>query len=343
MFSSSMTRQMRGTSKKIEDPTFEIDKVQVTDDINENGKYDEDGVLFQKWENEEQPDFFLGQITKNNETFLGTFNGDFERNGYGFCTYENGDQYFGFFEKDQRNRHGIYLWPSEKKNGLIYSEMYYGFWKNNKRDKNGMYIWIDEPLGNEQFDAANFDTYVGLIENDTFKRGTYLSKNGDDYYLYHGNFDNELKKTDDNAFYYSSKYDRLLHGKIKKDAFAGGYVAFFNPESGALQDIIHVTIGKDGNVIQIKLRDELIKTDKDLAKEEKLITTFRNVILEEDYFGDIFAKYKEIRNFLNTQMNTIDIYQDKEGLADIMDICEGYNLNNIYNDIEKKAFNNNIK
>lgn len=103
-----------------------------------------------------------------------------------------------------------------KKNGLIYSEMYYGGWKENKRDKNGIYIWIDEPLGNEQFDSANFDAYVGLIENDTFKRGTYLSKNGDDYFLYHGNFDNELKKTDDNAFYYSSKYDRLLHGKIKK-------------------------------------------------------------------------------------------------------------------------------
>lgn len=192
---SSKTRSMRGTSsKKIEDPTFEIDKIQVTDDINENGKYDEDGILFQRWENEELPDYFLGQITKNNETFLGTFNGDFERTGYGFCTYENGDQYFGYFEKDQRNKHGIYLWPSEKKNGLIYSEMYYGFWNNNKRDKNGMYIWIDEPLGNEQFEPANFDTYVGLIENDTFKRGTYLSKNGDDYYLYHGNFDNELKK-----------------------------------------------------------------------------------------------------------------------------------------------------
>lgn len=81
-----------------------------------------------------------------------------------------------------------------KKNGLIYSEMYYGGWKENKRDKNGIYIWIDEPLGNEQFDSANFDAYVGLIENDTFKRGTYLSKNGDDYFLYHGNFDNELKK-----------------------------------------------------------------------------------------------------------------------------------------------------
>ena len=96
---STKSRSMRGTSKKIEDPTIEIDKIQVTDDINENGKYDEDGILFQKWDNEEMPDYFLGQITKNNETFLGTFNGDFERTGYGFCTYENGDQYFGYFEE----------------------------------------------------------------------------------------------------------------------------------------------------------------------------------------------------------------------------------------------------
>ena len=55
-------------------------------------------------------------------------------------------------------------------------------------------------MGNEQFDRANFNAYVGLIENDTFKRGIYLSKNGDDYFLYHGNFDNELKKTDDMLF-----------------------------------------------------------------------------------------------------------------------------------------------
>jgi len=32
----------------------------------------------------------------------------------------------------------------------------------------------------------------------------------------------------------------------------------------------------------------LIKTDKDLAKEEKMITTFRNVILEEDISEIIF-------------------------------------------------------
>lgn len=56
-------------------------------------------------------------------------------------------------------------------------------------------------------------------------------------------------------------------------------------------------MGKDGNVIQVKLRDELIKTDKDLAKEEKLITTFRNVILEEDYFETFLRNIKKLETF----------------------------------------------
>ena len=339
----SMSRSMRGISSKQKevDPTFEVDKIQIDEDINENGKYDEDGVVFRPWENEEKPDYYLGSITKNNSSFLGVFNEKFERNGYGLSVYENGDEYFGYFEGDKRNKNGIYLWPQEKRNGLIYNEMYYGYWKDNKRDRNGIYLWINEPTGNDQFENANFDAYVGLIENDTFKKGTYLSKNGDDYYLYHGLFDNELKKTDDNAFYYSSKYDRLLHGKIKKDVFISGYVAFFNPESGMLEDIIFCNQGKGGSISNIMLKDELMKNDKDFAKEEKTITTFRNVILEEDYFGDIYAQYKDIKNFMTAEMNSLDVFDDGERYEDIINICAGYNEHNIFNDIEKKAFGKN--
>ena len=337
---SSLSHSKR--SNLAPNPTIDIDKILVDEDINENGKYDDDGILFKQWENEEQPDYYLGQVIKNNSSFMGIFNNKFERNGYGVCTYENGDEYFGFFEGDKRNKNGIYMWPTEKKNGLVYNEMYYGNWKDNKRDKNGMYLWLNEPLNNDQFENANFDAYIGLIENDTFKRGTYLRKNGDDYYLYHGLFDNELKKTDDNGFFYSSKFDRLLHGKIKKDVFISGYVAFFDPETGALQDIVYCNQGKGGMITNIMLREELMKNDKEFAKEEKTITTFRNVILEEDYFGDIYAQYKDIKGFISSEMNSLDVFDDVERYGDIVAICAGYNENNIFNDIEKKAFGKNV-
>lgn len=334
----SSSRYMRKAQKQ--DPCFEVDKIRVNEEINENEKYDEDGIIIKKWEGEDDTDSYLIQIDKANSTFIGVLNGKFERSGYGACTYENGDQYFGYFDNDQRNKHGIYLWPSEKKNGSVYSEAYHGFWRDNKREKNGTYIWLDEPISNEQFDNANFDAYVGLMENDKFRRGTYLSKIGDDYYLYHGSFDQDGKKTDDNAFFYSSKYDRLLHGKVKKDVFVSGYIAFFDSNSGLLKDIAFVSQGRDGNISNVILKEELLKDERELAKEEKIITTFRNVILEVDYFGNIYSSFKDVKNFVGNKMNSPELFEDKEKFPEVINFCSSYNNNNIYNDIEKKAFGN---
>lgn len=55
---------------KIEDPTVEIDKVQVTEDINENGKYDEDGILFQNGKVQKTPMLFLVKSQKIMQLFL---------------------------------------------------------------------------------------------------------------------------------------------------------------------------------------------------------------------------------------------------------------------------------
>ena len=85
-----------------------------------------------------------------------------------------------------------------------------------------------------------------------------------------------------------------------------------------------------------------MKNDKEFAKEEKTITTFRNVILEEDYFGDIYAQYKDIKGFINAEMNSLDVFDDNERYGDIVAICAGYNDNNILNNIEKKAFGKSV-
>lgn len=85
---------------------------------------------------------------------------------------------------------------------------------------------MDEPENNNDFDSSNFDAYCGEIEEDKYKRGTYLTKKGDDYYLYHGNFDENGRKTDENAFFYSSKFDRLLKGNIQNDNFINFLIYF---------------------------------------------------------------------------------------------------------------------
>ena len=47
--------------------------------------------------------------------------------GYDLNNFENGEQYFGYFEHVLRSNHGIYFWADEKKGNYIYNEVYYSF------------------------------------------------------------------------------------------------------------------------------------------------------------------------------------------------------------------------
>ena len=78
-----------------------------------------------------------------------------------------------------------------------------------------------------------------------YSKGTYLQKIGDDYFLYHGKFTKDGKKNDENGFFYSAKFDRLFHGKIENDVFIKGYVTYFNPEEGTIENIVYANFDKN--------------------------------------------------------------------------------------------------
>ena len=77
-----------------------------------------------------------------------------------------------------------------------------------------------------------------------------------------------------------------------------------------------------------------LKMEKDLDQElvkkikEEMIT-FRNVILEEDYFGNVYSKYNEVKDFIKAHMNTLETLDDPEKYPEIISLCSGYNKLNI--------------
>ena len=331
---------MKKTSKN----NIEIDKSNFLKQLDENYQYEDNNIIIKPYESEseeetekENPNSYLTEITKNNTSFIGFLDSQFKRKGYGLINYENGDKYLGYFENDNRNKNGIYIWFPEIKNKKISTQCYYGNWKNNKKEESGMYIWLSEPIKNTNFDEANFECFIGEFQDDSYKRGSYLIKEGDDYYLYHGNFDREGKKSDDFAFFYSSKNDTLFHGRISKDAFRSGYILIFDSDSGNVKEMAYCNFDKSGNLIDSTLKNNLLKKDRE--KEEKKLCNFRNVILNEDYFGYIYDKYKEINNFINHEIDTIDTFEDKDKVKKIIKLYNDYNSNNIYKDIENNIFN----
>lgn len=324
------------TMKAPNDNVIEFDKQKVYDSIRANQKYEDDGVLLRKWEGAEEGESFTGSVERGRTKFLGIFNGKFEREGYGINYFENGDIYFGYFEKDMRNKHGVYIWNPVEENGIVKTEMYHGFWKDNKKDRHGIYIWMEEPVGNEEFEKANFEAYVGQINADNYKKGTYLTKRDESYFLYHGNFDESGVKNDEKAYFYSSTYDRLMRGKIVNDFFVDGYVSFFDSETGELNDLVYTKFNKE-EVESVEMRDQINEEVREQAEVE--LDNFRNVILQVDYFGEMYKRYKEILKFIPQHMTTVDVFDDKEVFPEIIKICVGYNTNNIYYEIEKNALN----
>ena len=327
----SETKEMKPTQNDF----IELNVFEIEESIKKDGKYEKDGIMLRKWEGEENSNHYITQINRENVTFVGVLNDNFQREGYGFNDFANGDKFFGYYRGDKRNTHGIYFWEPDRVDGILKKEVYYGFWKNNKKDNHGCYLWVEEEQGNKDFEKTNFDTFIGIIDEDKYKRGTYLSKKEDNYYLYYGEFGENGKKTDNNAMFYSST-DRLIKGKIEDDEFKEGHIAIFDSETGDLTDLMFCTFGQKASVNSLKMEKDLDQESVKKIKEEMI--TFRNVILEEDYFGNVYSKYNEVKDFIKAHMNTLETLDDPEKYPEIISLCSGYNKLNIYADIEKKVY-----
>ena len=96
--------------------------------------------------------------------------------------------------------------------------------------------------------------------------------------------------------------------------------------------------GTDGTVINVKQEKELIEESGNVDEIKNEMNTFRNVILEYDYFTNIYDKYKEIKEFIKDNMNTIDVLDDKDKFPEIIKLCVGYNSLNLFAEIEKKVY-----
>jgi hypothetical protein len=340
-----MTKQIKETSTNF----IELDKVKIDEQLSKSGKFSSDGISIKKWtlikgaqEPSESKDEnkYLCKLEKNEFKYAGTLNNKFQRDGYGYETYSNGDQYFGKFNSDLRSDKGIYFYAPEKKEGNqkyknVLRECYFGEWVNNAIGKNGIYMWLDEPDDNIEYDFVNFEAFLGEFEEGKYLRGTYLTKSNDDYSLYHGNFNKDGQKCDNNAYFYSSKWNKILHGKIVNNTIESGYFGALNEEEDGVKEIIYCIFNKDGSVNEIIEQNNL--NEEEIEDERKNLNNFKNIIFQ-DIFGKLYIKYNRIKRNMSKLDNIDKILEDEENIVEIDKILNKYSKKNIYFDIEKKFF-----
>ena len=254
------------------------------------------------------------------------FMNDDEKEGYCVNKYDNGDSYFGYYSNDVRNYHGFYYYNPKYVGCDYYLNRYYlGLWKNDLRHGFGIYLWSKGKRNSkfyESFDNSNFIAYAGIFNSDNLEKGTYLSKEGEDYFVYHGTFAENCEKEGQNCYYYSANLEQLFYGTFHKNEFIDGYIAQFNDE-GEIEDIIKYDNGTSKN----------LENNEDEENKE-LMNLFRDCIMSEDYFGNIYEVFSRILKFKDNYLFDIDII-NTDKYEDFLDICKSYKKITIFNDIEK--------
>ena len=319
---------------------IKYNKEEIIEKINSTGKYESGETTIIKWEDDMNTDTEM-YIVKNNfnkKPFIGVVNYEFKREGYCINNYENGDEYFGYYSNDLRNKQGLYIYkPKLIINKFITRQFYFGLWENDKKHGRGIYLWLKENTTNinynklynpfNNFEKSNFHAYIGEFDNDNFTKGTLLKKEGENYFVYHGQIDSKnLKKNGKECFYYSAKLEQIFFGTFINDIFTDGYIGKFN-EDGEIENIAKY---QNKKIIEIE-NTYKINYIKDISKK---LVTFRNVIMSKDYFGDLYNIFKNVIDFKNKNMNDINFFNSDKYL-DLMEIAASYNQMSIFKDIEK--------
>ena len=314
-----------------------FDKRAILKKLNTSEKYQSGTTTIIRWEDDLNFDteMYILKNKYNNLPFIGVVNFEFKREGYCVNSYLNGDEYFGYYSNDVRNKQGLYIYkPKYENNNIILRQYYFGLWENDLKQGRGIYLWLIENKKNginnnlsnklynpfNNFDKANFQAYIGLFEQNKFTKGTLIKKEENNYFVFHGFFQN-LKKNGKNCFYYSAKLEEVLYGTFSDDIFIEGFIGKFN-DNGELEKMIKY---KNKKII------EKTEDDKDIAKK---MLTFRNIIMSKDYFGILFNIFKDAIEFKNENMNDVNIF-NSDTYIDLMDVAASYNQVSIFKDIEK--------
>ena len=310
--------------------------------LNQNKKYISGNTTIIRWEDDmnTNTEMYILKNKFNNLPFIGVVNYEFKREGYCINSYLNGDEYFGYYINDLRNKQGLYIYkPKFEIGNKILRQYYFGLWENDYKEGRGIYLWLNEIRDNKNrniinnksynpfnnFEKANFYAYIGLLKKNKFTKGTLLKKENDNYFVFHGSLQN-LKKNGKNCFYYSAKLEQILYGAFKDDKFIDGFVGKYD-DNGQIKEIIKY---KNKTIIN---KDKFLPNDNIEELSQKLIT-FRNIIMSKDYFGILYKVFKDAIDFKNKNMNSIDIF-NSDLYIDLMDVESSYNQVSIFKDIEK--------
>ena len=153
-----------------------FDKKEILKKLNSYQKYQTNTATIIRWEDDINTDteMYIMKNKINNLPFLGVINYEFKREGYCLNSYLNGDEYFGYYSDDLRNKQGLYIYkPKYETNNKILRQYYFGLWENDLKHGRGIYLWLKENKLNDINNNNNLSNKLYNPFNNNFDKANF--------------------------------------------------------------------------------------------------------------------------------------------------------------------------
>ena len=236
---------------------------------------------------------YIARVKTNSFKYLGILSKNLKKELYGYYYYDNGDEYFGQWNKDKRDGYGIYYFKGKNEDEI--KQIYIGEFKNNLKNGEGIYFHITKFEQEEDiFIPIDFTLAIGNFVEDNFTKGIIYTINNGKCKIYKGKINREGKKDDENSELYEDN-NKIFHGIFKDNNMCEGRII-----------IIKENIKENGYYF-IKNNEEDIKIDYEKGEESdetfiKQLNEYNN-FFQYEKIKDLFINIIVLRIKANSSNN----------------------------------------
>ena len=310
-------------NKGLDNPNeIKFDVLKIDSSIKKEGKYQEEENIFQfypdyeknKDEEDQKIDIpkYVAKIKSPSFEYVGILSKNLKKENYGFNHFDNGDEYFGQWNKDKKEGYGIYFFNEQDSPGTI-KQIYIGEFKNNVKSGEGIYFNVfkfnEEEKNNKKksniFPPLDFNLVIGNFSDDNFIKGIIFSMENEKIKIYKGKMNKEGKKNDDNAEIYEDN-NKVFFGIVKDNIMMEGRIIIMN--EGKKETAYYFT-RKESNTIDTDIAFDYDKGEKDDDKYIKKLNEFNNTF-DCKKIQDLFMSVMEIREKVNDEESNFDFMKN---------------------------------
>ena len=305
-------------NQMIENPNeVKFDVLKIDSLIKKEGTYKEGENIFQfcseynnsQSEEDQKIDItkYIAKIKNSYFEYLGILSKNLKKENYGYNHFDNGDEYFGQWNKDKKEGYGIYFFKEQESPDII-KQIYIGEFKNNVKSGEGIYFDVtkfseeknekkkEKEKENKILPPLDFNLLIGNFSEDNFIKGIIFSMENEKRKIYKGKMSKEGKKNDDNAEIYEDD-DKIFFGIVKDNMMMEGRIIIM--KEGKKNTAYYFT-KKESNTIDTDIDFDYDKGEKDDDKYIRKLNDFNNTF-DYERIQELFVSVMKIREKINDE------------------------------------------